>query len=77
MTSTVTTGQYTLSYSAPNITSVAITPGSYSDWVGAGSVDFTLVTAVPEAGTWTTISLGLALIGCVRRRLTSKTDEAL
>jgi PEP-CTERM motif len=62
------TCQTTLSFSAPSITKVAFTPGSYSDWVGVDNVTFTLATPVPEASTYGMMALGMGLLALRRRR---------
>jgi hypothetical protein len=59
-------GQVTLSFAAPSITSVAVAPGSYDDWVGVDNVTFTAV--VPEPATYGMMALGLALFGALRNR---------
>lgn len=60
------TCQFTLSYSAPSITSVAVAPGSYGDWVGIDNVVF--AAAVPEPQTWAMLLLGVGVIGAAKRR---------
>lgn len=67
VTSAVTTGQFTLSYSAAAITSVIITPGSFNDWVGVDNITYTLA-AVPEASTYAMMGAGLALLALRRRK---------
>ncbi len=67
VTSGVTTGQYTLSFSAPSITSVIITPGSFNDWVGVDNITFT-AAAVPEVSTYAMMGAGLALLALRRRK---------
>lgn len=65
---TVTTGQFTLGYSAPSITSVVVAPGTYDDWVGVDNVTFTLAP-VPEPATWATMGAGLgAVLLAMRKR---------
>lgn len=61
------TGQFTLSYAGP-VTSVAIRPGSFNDWVGVDNITYTL-TAVPEVGTYLMMGMGLALLAVRRRKL--------
>lgn len=71
---TTTTGQFVLSYAAPNITSVVIAPGSFNDWVGVDNINFTLAAIpqpplpIPEPQTYALISLGLGMIALARRR---------
>jgi hypothetical protein len=60
-------GQFTLSFSAPSITSVVMTPGSASDYVAVDNVTFTLATPVPEVSTYVMMSLGLGLLAFKRR----------
>jgi len=67
VTSAVTTGQFTLAYNAGPFTSVVVTPGSFNDWVGVDNITYTL-TAVPEAGTWAMMGLGLSALALVKRR---------
>lgn len=65
---TVTTGQFTLGYSAPSITSVVVANGSYNDWVAVDNVTFTL-TPVPEPATWATMGSGFgAVLLALRKR---------
>ena len=66
VTSTVTTGQYTLSFAAASITSVIITPGSFSDWVGVDNINY---QPVPEASTYAMMVLGLGLLAFKRRKV--------
>ena len=66
-----TTGQFTLSFSAPHITSVVVTPGDFDDYVGVDNINYqTAVTAVPESGTLALMSAGLVALGWARRRQT-------
>jgi hypothetical protein len=62
----VGTGQIVLSHAGP-LTSVAIRPGTFNDWVGVDNITYTLA-AVPEVGTYAMMSLGLALIAIRRRK---------
>ncbi len=61
----VNLGQYTLSYAGALITSVAVTPGSYDDWVGVDNIVF---APVPEASTYAMMALGMGLIAFKRRK---------
>jgi hypothetical protein len=61
------TCQTTLSFSAPSITRVAITHGSYNDWVGVDNITF-VTSAVPEASQITMLLAGLAVVGMIGRR---------
>lgn len=62
-----TTGQFVLSYAGP-VTSMAIRPGSFNDWVGVDNITYT-VAAVPEPGTYAMMGLmGLALLAFKRRQ---------
>ncbi|MBL8307173.1 MAG: PEP-CTERM sorting domain-containing protein [Rubrivivax sp.] len=61
-----TTGQFVLSLAGASITSVAIRPGSFNDWVGVDNITYT--PAVPEASTWAMMGLGLGLLALKRRR---------
>ncbi len=60
-------GQFALSVSAPDITSVVITPGSYGDYVAVDNVGFT--TSVPEPANLALLALGLGIIAMRRRKL--------
>ncbi len=61
--------QYTLSYGAASITSVAVQAGSFSDWVGVDNIVFTpAVGGVPEPMTWATMVLGFGIVGMGLRR---------
>jgi hypothetical protein len=68
ITSAVVTGQFTLSFAAASITSVAITPGSFNDWVGVDNINFT-AAAVPEVSTYAMMALGLGLLAFKRRKV--------
>ena len=61
----LTGGQFTLSFSAASITSVAVTPGSYNDWVAVDNVVF---APIPEPATFALMGLGLAALVAFRRR---------
>ncbi|WP_144290191.1 PEP-CTERM sorting domain-containing protein [Ideonella sp. A 288] len=60
------TSQFVLGYAGP-VTSIAIRPGSFNDWVGVDNITYTLVP-VPEAGTFAMVGLGLMLLAFKRRR---------
>jgi PEP-CTERM motif len=67
------TGQYTISFSAPLITRVVITPGSFNGWVGVDNINYTTaIGAVPEPETYAPMALGLAAVGLARRRTNSR-----
>ncbi len=59
------TGQFTLSFSASSITSVAVRPGNYLDYVAVDNITF---APVPEPVTYATMALGLAGLLAWRRR---------
>ncbi len=59
-------GQFALSLSAPDITSVVITPGSYGDYVAVDDISFT--ASVPEPANVALIALGLGVIAVRRRK---------
>lgn len=59
-------GQFALSLSAPDITSVVITPGSYGDYVAVDNISFT--ASVPEPANIALIALGLGAIAVRRRK---------
>lgn len=61
------TGQFVLSFAGP-VTSVAIRPGSFNDWVGVDNINFTLAV-VPEVSTYAMMGLGLALLAFKRRKV--------
>lgn len=60
--------QFTLSLTSPTITSVVVRPGSFDDWVAVDNITFTPAAAVPEAGTYAMMGLGLALLAFKRRK---------
>jgi hypothetical protein len=62
-----TQGQVTLSFSAGSITSVAVTPGDYNDWVGVDNITYT-AAAVPEVSTYAMMALGVGLLAFKRRK---------
>jgi hypothetical protein len=59
--------QARLSFAAASITSVAVAPGSYLDWV---AVDNLVFAPVPETSTYALMALGLALVGVAAHRRT-------
>jgi hypothetical protein len=67
------TCQTTLSFSAPSITKIAVTPGSYADWVGVDNITFTQVTAVPEPSEVAMMMSGVGVLAWMRRRRKSET----
>ncbi len=58
-------GDFTLSYAAAAITSVAIRPGNYFDYVAVDNITF---APVPEPGSYLLMGLGLAVLALRRRR---------
>jgi hypothetical protein len=64
-TSGSSTGQFVLSFAAASITSVAVRPGSFNDWVGVDNITF---APVPEPATYAMMALGLGLLALKRRR---------
>jgi hypothetical protein len=73
VSSTVTTGQFTLSFaSIGQFDRVVITPGSYGDWVGVDNITFDRAalppTGVPEPTTMAMLGLGLTGLALARRR---------
>lgn len=63
--SATVTGQLTLSFAASSITSVAVRPGNYFDYVAVDNISF---APVPEPATYATMALGLAGLLAWRRR---------
>ena len=61
-----TTGQFVLSFAGP-MTTIAIRPGSFNDWVGVDNITYTLA-AIPEPGTYALMGLGLVLLAFKRRQ---------
>ena len=53
------TGQFVLSFAAASITSVAVRPGSFNDWVGVDNITF---APVPEPGTYALMAMGVGLL---------------
>ena len=62
----ISAGQFVLSYAGP-MTSIAIRPGSFIDWVGVDNITYTLAP-IPEPGTSALMGLGLALLVFKRRQ---------
>lgn len=62
------TGQVVLSFSAPSITKIIVTPGEFNDWVGVDNITYTPAAVVPEASTWAMMALGIGLVALKRRR---------
>lgn len=58
-------GQLTLGFAAASITSVAVRPGTFDDWV---AVDNLVFAPVPETSTYAMMALGLAALGIAARR---------
>ena len=65
---TSTNQQFVLSFSAPSITSVAVRPGSFNDWVGVDNITYTPAAVVPELNTYAMMGLGMALLAFKRRK---------
>lgn len=64
----LTSGQFTLSFSAQRITSVVLTPGDFDDYVAVDNIRYqTAVAAVPEPDTWALMGLGLWFVARSRR----------
>jgi hypothetical protein len=62
------TGQFTLSFSAPRITSIVVTPGDFLDYVGVDNIRYQAVVAsVPEPATFALMSVGFAALAWARR----------
>jgi hypothetical protein len=58
-------GQFSLGFAAASITSVAVRPGTFDDWVG---VDHLAFAPVPETSTHAMMALGLSALGIAARR---------
>jgi len=65
-------GQFVLSFSSASITSVAIAPGSFNDWVGVDNITF---QSVPEPSSMALMSL-IGIIGYVGRRSLQRRSQA-
>lgn len=61
------TGQFSLAFTAANITSIVVTPGSFDDWVGVDNISYTLAP-IPEPETYALMGLGLCAVAWARRR---------
>ena len=62
------TGQFTLSFAAPRITSVVLTPGDFADYVGVDNIRYeAAITSVPEPSTLGLMSLGVVALAWARR----------
>jgi len=62
------TGQFTLSFAAPRITSVVVTPGDFLDYVGVDNIRYQgVVASVPEPGTFALMAFGFAALAWARR----------
>lgn len=71
------TGQFTLSFAAPRITSLVVTPGDFLDYVGVDNIRYlTAVRAVPEPSTFALMSLGVAALAWARRKLKARGADA-
>lgn len=57
-------GQFTLSFAADEITSVAVRPGTYNDWVGVDNIEF---APVPEPRSHEMSAAAVALLGAAMR----------
>ena len=67
----VGSGQFSLAFAAPNITSIVVTPGSFADWVGVDNIQYTLAP-IPEPGTYALMGLGLCAVAWARRRAAAR-----
>jgi len=62
------TGQFTLSFAAPRITSLVVTPGDFLDYVGVDNIRYEAAIApVPEPGTLALMSLGVVALAWAGR----------
>jgi hypothetical protein len=68
-------GQLTLSYSAPSITSVIVTPGDLQDWVAFDNLTFS--GAIPEPASWAMMIAGFGLVGAAMRRRVHRSERAV
>ena len=65
--------QFTLSFAAPRITSVIVTPGDNLDYVAVDNITYLAVTPVPEPETWALTSLGAVVLAWACRRKVPRT----
>lgn len=65
LSSGATGGQFGMTFAVGEITSVAVRPGTYDDWVGVDNISF---LPVPETSTYAMMALGLAVLGVAARR---------
>ena len=70
------TGQFTLGFAAPRITSVIVTPGDNLDYVAVDNIRYQAVTAVPEPSTWAMAGLGSFVLTWASRRKVLRQTKA-
>ncbi len=64
-------GQFSLAFAAPNITSIVVAPGSFNDWVGVDNIQYTLAP-VPEPEGYALMAVGLVAVAWARRRAAAR-----